>query len=526
LSIVRGLDLCSLLISAGLLVSAQDLQEPPKKAQEFQELQKKVGEFTLPNGLHFIVLERHESPVVSFHTWVNVGSVQDPAGETGLAHMFEHLAFKGTATIGTRGWPEEKKALDAIEEAYDRMEAEANKGIKADQMRVDMMRTQVRIAADNAQRLAASADYRRIFEENGAVDLSALASTGATEYSCSLPSNRTELWFLMESQRLLHPTFREFYRERDLVMEEYRQRVELNPLPRLLSELMSSAFKVHPYRNPSGGWSSDILNLRRTHAQAFFERYYVPGNITVAIVGDVTAAYAKHLAERYFGPMNARPMPPLVTAQEPPQPGPKTVIIEMPGLPVALVGYKRPSQYDKDDLPLDLIQILLSQGRTGTLFNELVQEKHLAQQVQAIATNPDGRFPNLFVFLLVPAPGRTVEENRRALEDLLERFKSTAPDPLVLARAQAQGRASFIRGMTGNRDLARLLALHSASQGDWRKLFTTLHDLSLVTPQDVQRAANRYFVATGRTTVYNVLPGQSDAPPPPKSPDRKTGGPQ
>ena len=178
---MRGLDLCSLLISAGLLVSAQDLQEPPKKAQEFQELQKKVGEFTLPNGLHFIVLERHESPVVSFHTWVNVGSVQDPAGETGLAHMFEHLAFKGTATIGTRGWPEEKKALDAIEEAYDRMEAEANKGIKADKMRVDMMRTQVRIAADNAQRLAASADYRRIFEENGAVDLSALASTGATE---------------------------------------------------------------------------------------------------------------------------------------------------------------------------------------------------------------------------------------------------------------------------------------------------------------------------------------------------------
>src|ERR1035437_10113392 len=137
LSIVRGFDLCSLLLSAGLLVSAQDLQEPPKKAQELQELQKKVSEFTLPNGLHFIVLERHESPVVSFHTRVNVGSVQDPAGETGLAHMFEHLAFKGTESIGTRNWPEEKKALDAAEEAYDRMDAEADKGIKADQMRVD-----------------------------------------------------------------------------------------------------------------------------------------------------------------------------------------------------------------------------------------------------------------------------------------------------------------------------------------------------------------------------------------------------
>src|SRR5674476_599072 len=127
LSIVRGLDLCSLILSAGLLVSAQDLQEPPKKAQEFQELQKKASEFTLPNGLHFIVLERHESPVVSFHTLVNAGSIQDPAGETGIAHIFEHLALKGNETIGTRNWPEEKKALDATDEAYDRMQAEVNK---------------------------------------------------------------------------------------------------------------------------------------------------------------------------------------------------------------------------------------------------------------------------------------------------------------------------------------------------------------------------------------------------------------
>jgi predicted Zn-dependent peptidase len=525
LSIVCGLNLCCLLLSAGLLVSAQDLQEPPRKAQEFQELQKKVGEFTLPNGLHFIVLERHESPVLSFHTWVNVGSVQDPAGETGLAHMFEHLAFKGTETIGTRGWPEERKALDAIEEAYDRVEAEANKGVKADPMRVDMLRTQVRIASDNAQRLGAASEYRRILEENGAVELNASASTVATEYSCSLPSNRTELWFLMESQRLLRPAFREFYRERELMLEEYRQRVEGDPLARMMAELLAAAFKVHPYRNPSGGWPGDILNLRRTHAQAFFDRYYVPGNITVAIVGDVTATNVRHLAERYFGSMAARPMPPLVTTREPAQLGPKNVAIEMSGPPLTMIGYKRPSQYDQDDLPLDMIQILLSQGRMGTLYSELVQEKRIAQQAQAIATNPDDRFPNLFVFLLAPAPGHTVEENRRALEELLEQFKSREPDPLLFARAKAQQRASLIGRMTSNRELARRLALYSAGYGDWRKLFTTLDDLNLVTPQGVQRAASRCFVATGRTTVYTVLPGQSDAPPP-KPPERKTGGPQ
>jgi predicted Zn-dependent peptidase len=487
-------------------------------AQGLPELQKKASDFTLPNGLHFIVLERHESPVVSFHTWVKVGSVDDPAGQTGLAHMFEHMAFKGTETIGTRNWPEEKKALDAVEEAYDRMEAEVNKGIKADPMHVDMLRNQLRIATDNAQRLSASSEYRRVFEENGALDLNATVTATSSEFFYSLPSNRLEFWFLMESQRLLHPVFRDFYREREAVTEEYRQRVEASSQGKLMAEVLAAAFQAHPYRNPSGGWPSDILNLRRAQAQTFYERYYVPGNMTIAIVGDVVAAEAKRLAERYFGPMPAKPMPPATTTGEPPQNGPKTVTLERPGPPFTVVGYKRPSQYDKDDVSLDLIQILLSQGRTGMLYSMLVQEKRVAQQATAVATNPDGRDPNLFIFMMAPAQGHTVEENQRALEDLLQRFKSTPPDPQSLARAKAQGRATFVRRMTSNSELARVLAFVSTNYGDWRKLFTTLDDLDQVKPDDVQRAASRYFVATGRTTVSTVLPGQSTTP------ERRTGG--
>ena len=513
---MRSLRLCSLLLSAVPLVSAQ----------EFQELQKKASEFTLSNGLHFIVLERHESPVVSFHTLVNVGSIHDPAGETGIAHMFEHLALKGTETIGTRNWPEEKKALDAIDETSDRMQAELNKSINADRMRVDTLRSQLRVAIDNAQRYAAPGEYRRIIEENGGVDLSAVASNSATHYSYSLPSNRTELWFLMESQRLMHPVFREFYLERDLVLDEYRQRVDGNPQGKLVAELLSAAFKAHPYRHPPGGWPSDIVNLRRTRAQAFFDRYYVPGNITIAMVGDVTAADAKRLAERYFGPMAAKPLPPLVATEEPPQNGTKNVTLEMPGQPLTAIGYKRPSQYDKDDLVFDLMQILLSQGRTGLLYDELVRDKRLAQQAVAIATVPDGRFPNLFIFLLMPAQGHTVEENQRALEDLLGRLKTAPLDAPLLARAKAQGRANLIRRISSNRDLAAALATQSADYGDWRKLFTSLDDLNRLQAEDVQRAATRYFVATGRTTVYTVPPGQSNAPPPAKPAERRPGGPQ
>jgi predicted Zn-dependent peptidase len=515
--------LCSLLFCAGLVFAAQDLQEPPRKTVEFLELQKAISEFTLPNGVHFIVAERHQSPVVSFHTLVNVGSLQDPSGETGLAHMFGLMAFKGTETIGTRNWPEEKKALDAAEEACDRMEAEVNKGASADQTRVDLLRAQFRLAVDNARRLSGSSESRHILEENGAVSLAASVSAAASEYAYSFPSNRAELWFLMESQRLMHPVFRDFYAERDGAMAD-GQRLESNPPARMMSELLAAAFKVHPYRNPSGGWPGDIQNLRRTRAQALFERYNVPGNITVAIVGDVAAADAKRLAERYFGPIAARPLPPLATPQEPPQNGPKTVIVEMSGPPIAAVGYKRPSQYDKDDLALGLLQVLLSDGRTGILYNELVQERRLAQLVRVSAIIPEGRFPNLFAFLLVAAPGRTVEENQLALGDVLQRIKFTAVDAASLARAKARARAGLIRGITANRDLARLLARYSADYGDWRKLFTSANELNQVGSADIQRAANRCFVAARRTTVYTVLPGQSDAPPRP--PEHKAGGPQ
>lgn len=513
---MRVVPLCFLFLFAGL----------PVCAQELKELQKKVSEFTLSNGMHFVVLERHESPVVSFHTLVNAGSSNDPAAESGLAHMFEHMAYKGTESIGTRNWVEEKKAIDSIDEAYDRMEAEARKGVKADEIRVEMLRNQARQATETAVRWSLPGEYRRILDENGGVSVRAAAGAAFTEFSYSLPSNRAELFFLMESQRLLHQVFRDFYRERDVMLQEYRQRVEGNPQGRLLAELMAAAFQAHPYRNPAIGWPSDIQNLRRPAAQAFFDRYYAAGNITVAIVGDVTAGEAKRLAERYFGALPAKPLPPLVAVQEPPQNGPKTVVVEMVGQPAALVGYKRPSQYDKDDVALDLIQIVFSQGRSGLLYSELVQEKRVVQQARALSTIPDGRFPNLFIFELTPAQGRTVEEVQRALDEMLQRFKTTPIDPAMLSRAKAQGRANLVRQVNSDRDLAALLAVYASSYGDWRKLFAQLDDLNKVKPEDILRAASRCFVATGRTTVYTVPPGQSNAPPPGKAPERKPGGAQ
>jgi predicted Zn-dependent peptidase len=473
-------------------------------AQDLQSFEKNVTEFTLANGLHFIVVERHEAPVVSFHTYVNVGSVDDPSGATGLAHMFEHMAFKGTETIGTTNWPAEKKALDAIEAAYNKLEAERNKGSRADKAQLEDLESGVQAAIERAQAFVIPNEYTRILEENGAEGLNANTGPDATEYYYSLPSNRLELWFLMESQRFLHPVYREFYKERDVVMEENRMRVESSPEGKLLQLFAATAFAAHPYRNPAIGWPSDISTLRRGEAEAFFAKYYVPSNMVMAIVGDVDPREARRLAEKYFGPMPPRPLPPLVHTEEPPQTGAKQVEVRSSSQPLVVIGYKRPSQYDRDDPVFDVIQLILSAGRTGLIYRDLVQEKKLAVEAEAASAFPGGKYPNLFVFFLVPSLGHTAAENVQASDELLARFQARTPSAEELSRAKTQARAAVIRRLANNASLAELLASAYSNYGNWRKLFTQIDELNHVTAQDVQRVAARYFTASNRTLAYLV----------------------
>ena len=476
-------------------------------AQDLKEFEKKVSEFTLPNGLHFTIAERHDTPVVSFHTYVAAGSVDDSSGQTGLAHMFEHMAFKGTETIGTTNWPEEKKALASIETAYDRLEAENNKGPKADPKRIKALEAEVQASIERAQTYVIPNEYPRIIEENGGAGLNASTAYDSTEYFYSLPSNRIELWFLLESQRFVQPVFREFYKERDVVQEENRMRVQSSPQGKLLEAFGATAFEAHPYRNPPSGWPSDIENLRFADARKFFEKYYVPANIVIGIVGDVRPAEARRLAERYFGPLAARPLPPRVHTEEPPQPGPKTAVVDSPSQPLLVIGYKRPDQYDKDDPVFDIISEILSSGRTGLLYQDLVRDKRVALEAEAGDSYPDSRYPNLFLFFLAPALGHTVDENEKALEDLLTRFEAQKVDAETLARVKTKARAGVIRRLDSNPGLASLLTAYYAAYGDWRKLFTSLDELDKVTADDVQRVARQYFVRPSRTTAYTVNSG-------------------
>ena len=475
-------------------------------AQDLKEFEKRVTEFTLANGLHFIVLERHAAPVVSFHTYVNAGSVDDPEGKTGLAHMFEHMAFKGTETIGTKNWPEEKRALAAIEDAYDRLDQEQRKGPRADSKKIEALESDAKAAVEKAASYVVPNLYPTIIEENGGVGLNAGTSYDSTEYFYNLPANRVELWFNLESERFLHPVFREFYKERDVVMEERRMRTESSPQGQLFEALMASAFEAHPYRRPPVGWSSDIQNLRVRDAQQFYKTYYVPANITVGIAGDVDPKQIRDLAEKYFGRLPAGPLPPLVHTAEPHQDGPRQSQIESPAQPFDLFAYKRPDQYDKDDPVFDVISSILAGGRTGILYKQMVRDKQISLAAEADESVPGSKYPNLFLFFVVPSLGHTVDENRKSLDEILEHFKNEKVDADTLARVKTKTRASLIRRLDNNAGLAQLLTSYYVNYGDWHKLFTSLDDIDKVTADDVQRVARKYFIPNARTEAFNFQP--------------------
>jgi len=475
-------------------------------AQNLKDFEKKVTEFTLPNGLHFILVERHEAPVVSFQTYVNSGSVDDPGGRTGLAHMMEHMAFKGTPTIGTKNWPEEKKALDAIEVVYSRLEQEQNKWFRADPAKIEALRKELDAAIEKADSFVEENEYDRVVESNGGVGMNAGTSEDSTEYVYNFPENRIELWFLLESERFLHPVFREFYKERDVVREERRMRVESNPQGQLVEALLAAAFEAHPYHNMPGGWASDIESFRRPEAEVFLREHYTPGNMTIAIAGDVNPVQARRMAEKYFGRLPKGPLPPLVRTVEPPQDGERRVAVASPAQPFVGVAYKRPDQYSPDDAVLDVLNDILSDGRTGMMYKELVRDKQIALGAASQSTFPSGKYPALFLFFAVPAAGHTVEENEKALYEIIERVKREKVDDASLQRVKTKLRADLIRKLDSNSGLAGELSTFAANFGDWRKLFTQLDEYNKVTAEDVQRVAQKYLVDQTRTVAYTFTP--------------------
>src|ERR1700719_2488451 len=311
-------------------------------AQDVASFEKRITIKKLPNGLTILICERPEAPVFSFYTMVDAGSTQDPMRATGLAHMFEHMAFKGTDKIGTADYAAEKPALEKVETAYAAYIAERDKTVGRDEARLKELEKAWKDAIAAADKYVASNEFSKIIEQNGGEDVNASTNYDSTNYEYSLPANRLELWAYLESERFLHPVLREFYKERNVVIEERRLRTDSNPIGRLIEQFTAEAFAAHPYHRPTVGWMSDLNTFSATDAQKFYDKYYVPSNMVVAVAGDVKAAQAMLIVEKYFGRLLAHPRPDEITTTEPPQNSERKVVLREKAQPLYLEGYHRP----------------------------------------------------------------------------------------------------------------------------------------------------------------------------------------
>jgi predicted Zn-dependent peptidase len=260
-----------------------------------------------------------------------------------------------------------------------------------------------------------------------------------------------------------------------------------------------------------GGWASDIDNFRRTEAEKFYKIFYVPANMTIGIAGDVKPADAKRLAEKYFGRLPRGPLPPLIHTVEPVQEGEKRVAVASPAQPFLAVAYQRPDQYSPDDAAIDVLSEVLSGGRTGIIYKDMVRDKKIALGAGTQSTFPSGRYPSLFLFFAAPASGHTVEENEKGLYEIIERMKREKIDAATLQRIKTKLRADLIRKLDSNSGLASELCSYSVNYGDWRKLFTELDDYNRVTAEDVQRVAKTWLIPSTRTVAYTFAPEKEAA---------------
>jgi len=466
------------------------------QAQDLAEFEKRMTEFTLNNGLKFLVLERPVAPVVSFHTYADAGSVDEVKGITGLAHLFEHMAFKGTKTIGTKNYAAEAKALQKCDELFAMIKAERRKGQQADKARVEELQKQFEQAQQEAQKYIVHDEYEEIFTQQGGAGFNAYTSNDATQYIVSLPSNKVELWMSLESDRFANPVLREFYKEKDVVMEE-RRLMENSPGGRLGEEFDAIAYKAHPYGEPVIGHMSDLQTLTRPEAEVFFKNYYSPSNLTIAIVGDVDPKQIRTLAEKYFSGISSGPKPEPVETTEPPQRGERRVVVEDPSQPLLLAGFHRPEIGHSDNAVFETLAEIIGVGRTSRLYKSLVKEKKIAASVYV--SGGGDKYPGLFIFYVVPAKGRTNQECEQAVYAEIEKLKTEHVTKEELQKAKTRSRARLIRQLDSNPGLAAQLSFYHCLTGDWRNLFKQLDKIEKVTAEDIQRVAKEYFTSKNRT---------------------------
>jgi zinc protease len=405
-----------------------------------------VRETILPNGLKVLTKEVHTAPVVSFNIWYKVGSRNEVPGKTGISHFLEHMQFKGTKAF-------KKGEID------------------------------------------------RLIQRNGGL-CNAATWRDFTYYWETISSDKLELAIRIEADRMVNSLLdeKEVSAEKSVVLSEL-DGYENDPEHLLYYELYATAFKKHSYRWPTIGRRQDVEGLTREDLYKYYKTYYVPNNATLVIVGDFDTKKALDLVRKYFGKIPKGPEPPKVLTQEPPQVGERRSVVKKPGIARhVMIGFHIPAVGHPDIYPLEVVEIILSEGTSSRLYKALV-DKQLAIDVWANSTV--SRDPDLFILGATASDGVGIGDVEKAILAEIEKLKNEPIGDEELQKAINQLEAQFIYANDSVTDQAHQLGLFETIYS-WRFLEEYLPGIRRVTKADVQRVVNKYFTETNRTVVTFV----------------------
>lgn len=501
-----------------LLLALSSLPAPAQKVP--------VVEKTLSNGMRLLLLPRHDEPTVAGGWVVHVGSANERPGITGIAHLFEHMMFKGTPTLGTKDYKKDVEIINEQERVRDLMrKEEANmrtlwrRGEIADLQNPDTwtarykeLQAQFKKLVDAQREILVKNEFDRIYTANGGSMMNAYTSHDVTVYFTTVPANKLELWMWMESERLLKPVFREFYAERDVVFEERRMRTESTPTGRIEEAFWAMFWESHPYSWPVVGWPSDIPAITKKQADDFYALYYAPQNLTTVLVGDFKVEEATALAEKYLGriPRGKEEAPDVVTL-EIKQPAEKRLSGEADTNPQVDIMWHAPAFGHQDTYALSVLAQILS-TRTGRLYKGLVLGSKVA--TQAYAQQHTMRWASLFNVGGEVTDGKTTAELEAGLLAEIEKVKTAEVPPEELQKVKNNFAAGEYRKLSNNHAVMQAL-LRYDGLGRWQEINEAGPKLQAVTAADVKRVAETYLTKENRnvaTVVRKAGKSASDDP--------------
>jgi len=455
-----------------------------------------VVEKKLPNGITLLMINRGYSPTLSLRISFRVGSVNESYNSIGAAHILEHMLFKGTERIGTKDYESEKKILNRIEaagETLDRLKLGSPGNSAIPELEKELKKLQ-----KEHESYVVSSPYDRIYTEIGGIGLNASTSKDMTGYYIQLPADKIETWAKIESERIQNPVLREYYRERDNIIEERLMRTDSSGNGLLSEAFFAAAYIAHPYRHPVIGWASNIKYMSIHDIRRFYREHYIPSRMTITIVGKQDTDETFRIVNNYFGEIEPGADPGEVKIVEPVQDGEKRVEVFFKSRPFLIMGWKKPAAPDPVDTAFDVISTALGDGKSSRLHKSLVLDKKIASAVYTWNGAPGARYNNMFVIYAAPAQGVTPEELEKEILNEINLFRDGVTESEI-ERVKNIGESSFLFMMDSNESIAGTLSYYETVLQDWRYLAGYTGRLNRVSREDVQGAIDNYMTEKNRT---------------------------